>query len=104
LFWQIKRSFKTNFDQTPKTPPFSHNRISPPQESGFCNKRVLIKNQVFLHYKFLKNSQVVADPIALALISPPLALSTKTEELFGSFNPIASQKIQIRSKAMRKHK
>jgi hypothetical protein len=26
----------------------------------------------------LKYSQVVADPFALALISPPLALSTKT--------------------------
>jgi hypothetical protein len=30
LFWQMKISFKTSFDQTPKTPPFSHNQISPP--------------------------------------------------------------------------
>jgi hypothetical protein len=30
LFWQIKRFFKSKFDQMPKTPPFSHNRISPP--------------------------------------------------------------------------
>jgi hypothetical protein len=38
---------------------------------------------------------VVADPIALALISPPLALRTKTEELFGLSNPIASPKLAI---------
>jgi hypothetical protein len=46
-FWQIKMSFKTSFDQKPETPSFSHNQISPPQESSFCNKRVLIKNQVY---------------------------------------------------------
>jgi hypothetical protein len=52
----------------------------------------------------LKNSQVVVNSVALALISPPLALSTKTEELFGLFNPIVSQKLQIKPKATRKHK
>jgi hypothetical protein len=30
LFWQIKRSFKSKFDQMPQTPPFSHNENSPP--------------------------------------------------------------------------
>jgi hypothetical protein len=45
---------------------------------------------------------VVANPIALALISTPLALSTKTEKLFGLLNPIALQKSQVRPKAMRK--
>jgi hypothetical protein len=35
-----------------ETPPFSHNQISPPQESSFCNKRVLIKNQVYLNLNF----------------------------------------------------
>jgi hypothetical protein len=35
---------------------------------------------------------VVADPFALALISPPLALSTKTGSFF-PFNPIAETKI-----------
>jgi hypothetical protein len=30
LFWQIKRSFKSKFDQMPQTPPFSHNKSSPP--------------------------------------------------------------------------
>jgi hypothetical protein len=79
-FWQIKISFKTSFDQKPETPPFSHNQISHPKESRFCNKRVLIKTK-YTYTKILKNSQVIADPVALALISPPLALSTKTEEL-----------------------
>ena len=85
---------KIRFDQVPKTPPFSHNQISPPQESDFCNKRVLIKNQVFLHFKFLKNSQVVADPVALALISPPLALSTKIEELLGPLTPLPHKNVK----------
>jgi hypothetical protein len=35
---------------------------------------------------------VAVDPVALALISPPLALSTKTENLV-ALNPIASLKI-----------
>jgi hypothetical protein len=82
-----------------KLPLFPIIEFLPHKREGFDKK-----NQVFLHYKFLKNSQVAADPVALALISPPLALSTKTKELFGPFNPIASQKIQIGSKAMRKHK
>jgi hypothetical protein len=44
----------------------------------------------------------VADPFALALISPPLALSTKTGKLLAPFNPIASQKMSNGSeKAMR---
>jgi hypothetical protein len=64
-----------------KSPPFSHNQISPPQECSFCNKRVLIKETKYSYTRILKNSQVVADPDALALISPPLALSTKIEEL-----------------------
>jgi hypothetical protein len=46
LFWQIKIFFKTSFDKKTKNSPFSHNQISPPQESSFCNRRVLIKKQV----------------------------------------------------------
>jgi hypothetical protein len=59
---------------------------------------------MYTYTKILKNSQVVVNSVALALISPPLALSTKTEELFGLFNPIVSQKLQIKPKATRKHK
>jgi hypothetical protein len=81
LFWQIKIHFKTSFDQNQKTPPSSHNQIFSLQESSFCNKRVLIKETKYTFTRILKNSQVVADPVALALNSPPLALSTKTEEL-----------------------
>jgi hypothetical protein len=61
-----------------KNSPFSHNQISPTQESSFCNKRVLIKIK-YTYAKILKNSQAVANPVALALFSPSLALSTKTE-------------------------
>jgi hypothetical protein len=38
----------------------------------------------------------------LDLNYPPLALSTKIEELFGPFNLIASQKFQVEPRAMRK--
>jgi hypothetical protein len=63
--------FKISFDQKARNSTFSHNQISPPQERVFCNKRVLIKKQVFLHLIFLKKkSQVVVDPVALAFISP----------------------------------
>jgi hypothetical protein len=79
-FRQIKISFKTSFDQKPKILPFSHNQISLPLESSFCNKRVLIRTK-YTYTKILKKSQVIADPVALTLISSPLALSTKTEEL-----------------------
>jgi hypothetical protein len=95
LFWQIKIFFKTSFDQKARNCPFSHNQISPPQENSFCNKRILIKNQVYLHLNFSKNSQVVVEntgPVSLALNSPPLALSTKTEELVAFKNLIASPK------------
>jgi hypothetical protein len=45
----------------------------------------------------LKNSQVVADPVALALISPPLVLSTKTKELVASLTPLL-KKLQLKAK------
>jgi hypothetical protein len=63
---------KNNFQDfaMPETLPFSHNQISPSQESSFCNKRALIKNK-YTYTKILKKSQVVANPVALAL-TPPL--------------------------------
>jgi hypothetical protein len=73
LFWQIKITFKTSFDQESKT-----------------------------HTKILKNSQVVADPVALAIISPPLALSTIMEELFGPLTPLPHKKLQVRPKGNEK--
>jgi hypothetical protein len=59
--------------------PFSHNYKISPQETKFCNERILTNQNP--NSTIFQNSQVVADPFALALISPPLALSTKT----GSF-------------------
>jgi hypothetical protein len=83
LFGQIKRYSNGKIDQVPKTPLFPIIKNSPPQETNFCNKSILDKSKVLtlLFSKFtsgFQNSQVVADPFALALISPPLALSTKT--------------------------
>jgi hypothetical protein len=41
---------------------------------------------------------VVADPFALALISPPLALSTKTGSFLAPLTPLPHQKCQLRAK------
>jgi hypothetical protein len=77
LFGHKERSSKSENDQDPKTPPFSHSHEFSPQETKFCNKSVLDKSKSSNETLF-KISQVVADPFALALISLPLALSTKT--------------------------
>jgi hypothetical protein len=52
LFVLTERCFKSEIDQVPKTPPFSHNQNSPPQETKFCNKSILDK----------KNSNSIASP------------------------------------------
>jgi hypothetical protein len=38
--------FKSEIDQVPKTPPFSHNHKISPQETKFCNESILT-NQKF---------------------------------------------------------
>jgi hypothetical protein len=58
LFGQIKIYSKRKIDQVPKTPPFSHNQNSPPQETRFCNKRILDKSKILtlLFFKFISGS------------------------------------------------
>jgi hypothetical protein len=43
LFGHKERQSKSEIDQVPKTPPFSHNQNPPPQETKFCNKSILDK-------------------------------------------------------------
>jgi hypothetical protein len=43
LFGHIESYSKSNIDQVPKTPRFSHNRNSPPQEIKFCSRSILDK-------------------------------------------------------------
>jgi hypothetical protein len=45
LFGHKERYSKRKIDQVPKTPPFSHNQNSPPQETKFCNKSILDKSK-----------------------------------------------------------
>jgi hypothetical protein len=45
LFGKIERYSKRKIDQEPKSPPFSHNQNSPPQETKFCNKSILEKSK-----------------------------------------------------------
>jgi hypothetical protein len=72
LFLQIKFFFLS----LSQTPPFSHNQNSPPQETKFCNKSILDKSNI-LTLLFSKITSGWLILFALALISPPLALSTK---------------------------
>jgi hypothetical protein len=62
-----------------KNSPFSHNqKFSPTRDQILQSEHFgQIKSSNFI----FQNSQVLVDPFALALISSPLALSTKT----GSF-------------------
>jgi hypothetical protein len=73
--------------------PFSHNQISPRQENNFCNKRVLIKHQES-NTKIFEIHKWLADPVALTLICPSLALSIKTGELFGPLTPLPHQNVK----------
>jgi hypothetical protein len=93
LFWQIERSFKSKFDQMPKTPPFPIIEILPHRSTIFANKRVLTKHKMF-NYPIYEIHKWLADPVSLALISPPLALSTKTGDLFGPITPLPHQNIK----------
>jgi hypothetical protein len=80
LFGQIERYFKSKSDQVPKTPPFPIIKIFPHKRPNFAIRAFWEKMQI-LTLLFLKIHKWLADPFALDLISPPLALSTKT----GSF-------------------
>jgi hypothetical protein len=79
MFRHKERYSNLKIDLVPKTPPFPIIIYSPHRRPNFAI-RVFWTNQKFYLYYF-QNSQVVADPFALALISPPLALSTKTGSL-----------------------
>jgi hypothetical protein len=53
LFGHKEKYSKSEIDQASKTPPFSHNQNSPPQETNFCNKSILDKSKI-LTLLFLK--------------------------------------------------
>jgi hypothetical protein len=46
---------------------------------------------------------VVADPFALALISPPLASSTKTRSFLARLTPLPHQNLQLRVKRQKEY-
>jgi hypothetical protein len=79
LFRHKERYSNGTIDQVPKTPPFPIIIKSPHKRPNFAIRvfwQIKSPNSIVF-----KNSQVVDDPFALALISPPLASRTKT----GSF-------------------
>jgi hypothetical protein len=78
-----QNNFQDVLIKSQKTLPFPIIKFLPHKRAVFAIK-VFWSKAKYTYTKSLKNSQVVADPVALALISPPLALSTKTEELVAS--------------------
>jgi hypothetical protein len=80
-----------------KNSPFSRNKKFSPIRDHFCNKSILTKknssSSIFKSHKWL------ADPFALALISPPLALSNKTGSFLALLTPLS-----IKSKKQWEHK
>jgi hypothetical protein len=76
LVGQIERCPKSEIDQVPKTPPFPITNILPIRDQilqkEYCGQITNSNSTIFKILKWL------ADPFALALISLPLALSTKT--------------------------
>jgi hypothetical protein len=58
LFGHKEKYSKSEIDQASKTPPFSHNQNSPPQETNFCNKSILDKSKILtlLFLKFTSGS------------------------------------------------
>jgi hypothetical protein len=84
---------RVNFDQMPKTPPFPIIKLLPYKRPifairGFWTKHKDSNSTIFEIHKWL------ADPFALVLISPPLALSTKIGDLFGSLTPLPHQNVK----------
>jgi hypothetical protein len=86
LIWQINISFKTSFDLKLETPLFPIIKFLPHKIVVFAIREFWSKTK-YSYTKILKNSQVIADPVVLALISPSLALSTKTKKTSGLLTP-----------------
>jgi hypothetical protein len=76
MFRHKERYSKRKLIKSQKLPLFPITKHSPHKRPNFESKSYFDKSKVLL--SFSKISQVVADPFALALFSPPLALSTKT--------------------------
>jgi hypothetical protein len=84
------------FDQVPKTPPFSHNQNSPPQETKFCNKSILEKSKVLtlLFSKFSSGSW----SISFGLNFSPFGIKHQNRIILGPLTPLPHQKCQLRAK------
>jgi hypothetical protein len=96
LFGHIERYSKRKIDQVPKTPPFSHNQNSPPQETKFCNKSILDKtNSNSTIFKILK---WLADPVAFGLNFSSFGIKQQNRIIFGPLTPLPHQKLSIKSK------
>jgi hypothetical protein len=87
----------------PKTPPFPIIKFLPHKRTIFAI-RGFWSNTKNLTLKFWNSFEIhkwLADPVGLPLISPPLELSTKLEELVGPLTPLPHQNVKYDQKAMR---
>ena len=86
-----------------KLPLFPIIKILPHKRPNFAI-RVFWANHKFLLYYFQKSTSGWLIHFALALISPPLALSTKTGTFLAQLTPLPHQKYQWRVKRQIEHK
>jgi hypothetical protein len=92
-FGEFRDLSKVNLIKCQKLSPFLIAKILPHRRPifairGFWTRHKDSNSTIFEIHKWL------ADPFALALISPPLALSTKTRDLFGPLTPLPHQNVR----------
>jgi hypothetical protein len=86
----------------PKTPPFSHNQSSLPQETKFCNKSILDKSKVLslLFSKFTSGSWSICFGLNFSLFG----MKHQNRIIFVPLTPLPHQKCQLRAKRQWEHK
>jgi hypothetical protein len=87
-FGKSRDLLRVNLIKCHKLPLFPIAKILPHKRSIFAIRGFWAKHKDSNSTIFLEIHKWLADPFALALISPPLALSTKTGDLFGPLTPL----------------
>jgi hypothetical protein len=96
LVWAKREIFQEKNWLSAKTPPFSHNQNSLPQETKFCNKSILDKSKVLtlLFSKFTSGSWSICFGLNLSLFG----IKHQNRIIFGPLTPLPHQKCQFRAK------
>jgi hypothetical protein len=96
LFGHKERYFKSEIDQDPKTPPFSHNHKFSPHETKFWQQEYFDKSKVrtLLFSKYSSGSW----SICFGLNFSPFGIKHQNGIIIGPLTPLPQQKLSIKSK------